>query len=251
MLLPRQQDIIHKIWLLRLLTDIADDKFLSAKMAFKGGTCAAMRGYLNRFSVDLDFDFLGVTEELPSVSASLEKIFKKRGLTIKDQSKKAPQYFLKYPTKDPDQRNSLNIDVNFPTPKSNQYEKILLPEIDRVMISQTKETMMANKLLAIMDRYERHQKVAGRDIYDTYHFFLQGFSYDPSVIREDFKGSLKEFFTKLISFIEVHISQLVIDQDLNFLLPNEDFQRIRKTLKAETLMLLRIELGRRQFEIMV
>ncbi|HIP71371.1 MAG TPA: hypothetical protein EYH05_08260, partial [Anaerolineae bacterium] len=46
----------HRIQLTRLLTEILDDPYLAASLYFKGGTCAAMLGYLDRFSVDLDFD---------------------------------------------------------------------------------------------------------------------------------------------------------------------------------------------------
>ena len=58
MLIPRREDAIHKAWLLRLLTAICEQPTLSQNLGFKGGTCAAMRGFLNRFSIDLDFDLL-------------------------------------------------------------------------------------------------------------------------------------------------------------------------------------------------
>ena len=54
----RPEDIIHKSYLNRLLMEIIDRPVLSHNLAFKGGTCAAMLGYLDRFSVDLDFDVL-------------------------------------------------------------------------------------------------------------------------------------------------------------------------------------------------
>lgn len=54
----RPEDIIHKSYLNRLLIEIIDRPVLSQNLAFKGGTSAAMRGYLDRFSIDLDFDVL-------------------------------------------------------------------------------------------------------------------------------------------------------------------------------------------------
>lgn len=40
----------------RLLIEIVDQPVLAHNLVFKGGTCAGMLGYLDRFSVDLDFD---------------------------------------------------------------------------------------------------------------------------------------------------------------------------------------------------
>ena len=95
MFLPNKKDAIHKAWLYRVLRKIADDNFLVSVLYFKGGTCAAMRGFLDRFSVDLDFDFVGEKNQIPKVKKHLEKIFIDLDLKIKDQSGKAFQYFLK------------------------------------------------------------------------------------------------------------------------------------------------------------
>ena len=58
MLNLRPEDILHKSQLNRLLIEIIDQPTLSQNLAFKGGSCASMLGYLDRFSVDLDFDVL-------------------------------------------------------------------------------------------------------------------------------------------------------------------------------------------------
>lgn len=244
MLLPRKQDAIHKGWLLRLLTAIYEDHFLAESLGFKGGTCAAMRGFLNRFSVDLDFDILTSSKEIPDIHRVLEKKFSKLGLVIDDQSRTIPQYFLKYPTHSHNQRNTLKLDATFPVPNANQYEKIRLTDIDRIVQCQTLETMVANKLVALMERFEKTGKIAARDVYDVHQFFLRGYSYRPEVILERENGSLTDFFEKLIRFVEQHVTAMLIDQDLNTLLPPSEFQAIRKTLKQETLMLLRDELER-------
>ncbi|GAH55541.1 unnamed protein product, partial [marine sediment metagenome] len=49
---------------------------------------------------------------------------------------------------------------------------------------------------------------------------------------------------ELIDFINTHITQTVIDQDLNVLLPPAVFKIIRKSLKSETILLLKDELKR-------
>ena len=106
------------------------------------------------------------------------------------------------------------------------------------MNSQTIETMFANKLVAVKDRYDLHQTIAGRDIYDIHHFFVYGYTYHAPVIKERTGLEPKDYFGKLISFINEHITKTIINEDLNSLLPVNKFQQIRKILLPETLSLL-------------
>ncbi|MCD6398135.1 MAG: nucleotidyl transferase AbiEii/AbiGii toxin family protein [Spirochaetaceae bacterium] len=172
MILPDRKDAIHKAWLYRLLAAICDDTMLASVLFFKGGTCAAMLGRLDRFSVDLDFDYTGSIDELKTTGIRMEKIFDNLGLTIKTQSARVPQYILKYPNNRLNERNTLKIDVVMPPPSSNKYEKVRIDEIDRILTCQTTGSMFANKLVAPIDRYEKSGGIAGRDIYDINHFFL-------------------------------------------------------------------------------
>jgi len=243
MILPSSKEAIHKAWLYRLLSAIYDNQILANSLYFKGGTCAAMLGFLDRFSVDLDFDYIGKNEGLKNTRKELESVFAKSDLSIKDKSSKVPQYFLKY-NSNQDRRNTIKIDVTFPPPKANIYEAYKFNEIDRIITCQTVETMFANKLVALIDRFERNGSIAGRDLYDIHHFFMQGFRYNEKVIIERRKNSLSFFFQELISFVEEKINQNVINQDLNFLLSPDKFQKIRKILKQETLMFLNNELKR-------
>lgn len=240
MILPNKKDAIHRAWLYRLLSAIYDNQFLAVNLYFKGGTLWAMRGFLDRFSVDLDFDFIGNDKSVVKVRKELEKIFKELGLEIKDQSKVIPQYFLRYPNKEKE-RNTVKIEVATFKIKANKYEQVRLVDIDRIATCQTIETMFANKLVAIIDRFEQHNTIAGRDLYDIHHFFMAGFKYDKDVIKERRGIDAKEFLGELISFIEKNITNTVIDQDLNILLSPEKFKQIRKVLKKETLMFLKNE----------
>jgi len=246
MLIPRREDAIHKAWLLRLLTAICERPKLSQNLGFKGGTCAAMRGFLDRFSIDLDFDLLANKKEIPSIRKALENVFTDLDLTIKDKSSKVPQYFVRYPSKDMQRRNTIKIDILFPPPKANKYEMVRLPELDRVVKCQTLETMVANKLVALIERYERTGKIAGRDVFDVHHFLLNGYSYSKEIILELRKVSISDFFNRLIEFVEKHVNNTLIDQDLNHLLPDKEFHAIRKILKPEILRLLKEELKREE-----
>ncbi len=244
MFLPNPKDALHKAELYRLLSAISDDVFLNQNLMFKGGTCASMQGYLNRFSVDLDFDLLD-KNLFKSISQHLEKIFEKLELQIKAKSVVIPQYFLKYRAPE-GSRNTIKIDMTFPAPKSNQYEPIRFRDIDRIIHCQTLATMVSNKLVATLDRWKKHHFIAGRDIYDIHYFLLNGYVYLPEIIEERTNKKTVAYFKELIKFIEKHFNQKIIDQDLNMLLEPASFQRIRKTLKHEVLIFLRDELLRKK-----
>ena len=169
MLLPNKKDAIHKAWLYRILEAVADNLYLASVLHFKGGTCASMLGWLDRFSVDLDFDYAGNEKDIKKTRRTLEDLFAEFGLSIKDKSKNGIQYFLKYDNAG-SERKILKIDASFPLFQASKYAPARFLEIDRILICQTKETMFAHKLAAIMDRFKKTGNIAGRDIYDTHHF---------------------------------------------------------------------------------
>ena len=135
----------------------------------------------------------------------------------------------------------MKLDVATFRVKANKYEPVRLVDIDRIVYCQTKETMFANKLVATMERFDNNGTLAGRDIYDIHYFFMQGFAYDEDVIAERRKTDSQAYIRELTLFLEKHLTQTIIDQDINTLLPPEKFRRIRKILKQEVLMFLKNE----------
>ncbi len=245
MLIPKTQDTIHKARLYRLLMALADDPTLMSVLRFKGGTCAAMAGWLDRFSVDLDFDYVGAVE--PAVVEALRQqvitIAHAQGLAVKDYSQRGLQWFFKYEAA-LGTRNTLKVEAQFPPPATNQYAPLYLPDIDRTLLCQTKETMFSNKLVAVLDRWERHASIAARDLFDIYQFFLQGFSYDTSIIEERRGANTVDYFKQLIAFIDKHVTPTVIAEDLNPLLTDAVFQTLRPILKTQILFFLRAEVAK-------
>ena len=63
-------------------------------------------------------------------------------------------------------------------------------------------------------------------------------------IKERTEQSLAQFFGKSITFIETHVTDTILTQDLSTLLAYEKFTKIRKVLKLETLMFLKDEVRR-------
>ncbi|MCX7881212.1 MAG: nucleotidyl transferase AbiEii/AbiGii toxin family protein [Patescibacteria group bacterium] len=236
MLLPKKEDTYHKIQLIRLLTEILDSE-ISKDIYFKGGTAATMLGFLDRFSLDLDFD-LSIGADKKKIDKVLRMIFQKLDFKIEKKAGKTLFYVLKYPSK-PGLRNSLKLSIVDKALKSNQYDSFYLPDVDRFAICQTKETMFAHKLVAATDRYKKYQTIAGRDLYDIHYFFLQGYEFNSNVIIERTGKKPKEYLKELADFIEKKVNDKIINEDLSFLLPYERFKTIRKVLKREVVMMLR------------
>jgi len=101
--------------------------------------------------------------------------------------------------------------------------------------------MFANKLVALMDRYKKTKTIAGRDLYDIHHFFINRYEYEDKIIKERTGKKTADYLRDLIKFIDKKINNKTIDEDLNFLLPINLFKKIRPILKSETMMLLKQE----------
>jgi predicted nucleotidyltransferase component of viral defense system len=241
MILPKREDAYHKAQLFRLLAKILDSS-IAKNIYFKGGSAAAMLGFLDRFSVDLDFD-LKPKADKKEIDKNLRKIFQELDLKISQKSNKSLFYLLKYSAKS-SSRNTIKLSLIDTALKSNIYSSFYLAEIDRFAFCQTKETMFANKLVAVTDRYKKYRMIAGRDIYDVHNFFLSGFHYNKAIIKERTNKQPDNYFRDLIKFIDNKVTDKIISEDLSFLLTYEKFQLIRKVLKRETLMFLRDEIKR-------
>ena len=241
MLPANKENALHKSIMMRVLINMLDDAFLSKNLYFKGGTCASMLGYLDRFSVDLDFDIKS-KDDKETVRKKLEALFDNLQLKVDNKSENAIQYYLKYDAQEKS-RNTLKIDAVDSPCLNNKYEKIILPEINRYAICQTKETLFTNKLVALVDRYEKNKSIAGRDLYDIHSFLQQGFEYNEKLIKERRGINANDYLKYLVVFIEKSITDTIINQDLNFLLDYKKFNAIRKTLKQETITMLKARIA--------
>jgi predicted nucleotidyltransferase component of viral defense system len=236
----RPEDILHKSYMNRILIEIIDNPRLSQYLAFKGGTCAAMLGFLDRFSVDLDFDLLDKTQ-VAALREEFHTTFNQFGVTVAKEYDTVLFFQVKYPNENQSKRSTLKVSAHDIPVAANDYTVQYFKEIDRLMKSQTIETMFANKLVALTDRYAKHTTIAGRDLYDIHHYFVQGYKYKGAVIQERTGLHPKDYFASLISFVHKHITQTVINEDLNTLLPNDCFQQIRRILLPEIVHFLENE----------
>ena len=101
----------HQLIMGQVLKDIYTDVSISPLLGFKGDTCTYFFYNLPRFSVDLDFDLLEVTEENQKmVFEKIVAILSKYG-TIKDQYIKRFTVFALLSYGDEDHNDKVEINV--------------------------------------------------------------------------------------------------------------------------------------------
>jgi predicted nucleotidyltransferase component of viral defense system len=116
----RPEDILHKSHLHRLLMEIVDQPPMAQSLALKGGTCAAMLGYLDRFSVDLDFDVLTGADE-DQLRRIFHQVFDRLGYRVTLEIEKVLFFQLHYPSR-PGQRSTLRVSAGNIRIDGNQYK---------------------------------------------------------------------------------------------------------------------------------
>jgi hypothetical protein len=238
-ILPDPKDALHKAMLYRLLIALLDSKDIAPSVRFKGGTCAAMLGWLDRFSLDLDFDLTPEADK-QQLDMSITRLFDTFGFMVAQKAKKELYYILKYQAP-PGMRNTLKLSIVDCPVKANVYRPQYLSDIGRYATCQTVETMFANKLVAVTDRFQKYHTIAGRDVYDIHHFFIQGYGFNQKVISERTGKPPNVYLRSLIPFIKEKVTEKIITEDLSYLLTPAQFQSVRHTLKTEVIVFLRDE----------
>jgi len=212
---------LHQRILNSLLIEIL--KGLDEKIAFKGGTCAALFYNLNRFSFDLDFDILEdlTSEEIDMVREALAK----HG-TIRDFYEKRYSIFflLDYGKYYP----NIKIEFNKRVWENNNYKMIWFLGIRMKIVDEA--TIFTNKLVALTTRRE----TVGRDLFDAYYFLKQRFPINENLIRERTDKSLKDYLQFLISFIKKNYTERNILQGLGEVLNPQQKEWAKKNLIPET-----------------
>jgi predicted nucleotidyltransferase component of viral defense system len=242
MFVPSNREIKHKNQLYILLKEILKDPLLSQTLMFKGGTYASLRGVLDRFSIDLDFDLPDKSKK-EEIRKRCYEIFKKLDFEIKDESRRHLQFFLKY--KAPEgERNTLKLEINDDVSKYNEYEKVLLEQVNMYCNGHTLDTMFANKLIACKARYDKNGKIAGRDFYDIYKFFLQGLSINEKVIEERSGMEYVKYLKSLTAFIKKNLTKTLLNQDLNPLVKQRDLDKLIPHINDDMISFLEDEILR-------
>jgi len=218
----------HKFYMVQILRDIFSDAELKNLLGFKGGTALMFFYELPRFSVDLDFNLLDISQE-SLVFERIKYIALKYG-KLEDAAIKrfGPVVVLNYAS---GERN-LKIEVSnrqYSTP--NHYElKNLLGVPVRVLCI---EDMFAHKLCAMLDRAE----TTNRDIFDVWFFLKRGTASNAALVEERMGVPLKEYVTQCYERLQT-ISDKNIHVGLGELIDNKLRRFVHTELRSTTIVML-------------
>jgi len=184
----------HKIHLSNILLRVYKDSLLSSSLAFKGGTAAMMFYQLPRFSVDLDFDLVGIAD--PTKVAKRVNRLVADTFEVVDQSAKYHTLFwlLSYGSG----LSKIKLEINMRDVSLNTYE--MKPYYGVNVKVMGRADMVAHKLVTILER----KKLANRDLFDA-HYFLSGEEADQintRIIEQRTGMTASEFFERLIFYIK-------------------------------------------------
>lgn len=224
----------HKTHLINILTILYKDTAAATRLGFKGGSAAMLFYKLPRFSVDLDFDFMGKVnkKEAGDMVEHLRKLLAKQYRIVDFRAKYHTLFLLvsyeKY-------QHRIKIEIN--TRKApNEYRPVNYYGVAIPVLSL--EDMMAHKLIALMDR----KVTANRDLFDA-HFFLSSphkteINYRIIKARTGLKPA--EFFEKLLRFVTGYKPKSILD-GLGELLDEKQKNWARAKLMPELTNLIRMQ----------
>jgi len=218
----------HKYYLIRILKDIYSDKLLASALGFKGGSAHMLFYNLPRFSVDLDFNLL-YRSESDAVFNKVRNIVLKYG-KIKDEAQK--HYGLLLVLNYGSDNRNLKVEISN-REYNDRYQNLNYLGIS-VKVMHI-EDMFAHKLCALTDR----QTVAGRDVYDIYHFLNDNVRMNHEIIRKRTKMSPEAYIDYCIKTIK-SIKKTSMLHGLGELIDIQTKTFVKEELKEETISLLNI-----------
>jgi predicted nucleotidyltransferase component of viral defense system len=224
----------HQLIMGNILKDIYTDITISPLLGFKGGTCAYFFYKLPRFSVDLDFDLLIVSDENQSlVLEKIVAILSKYG-QIKDQCIKRFTVFALLSYGDDD--HNIKIEINVRKLVKNIKDHYEIKDYLGIsMFIAKKDYLFASKLSALTLRNE----AAMRDIFDINYFAKSNWDINTEVIKERTGKTIKEYLADCVTFIEkVEDKQML--QGLGELIDSEKEKAwVRTHLKTDSIFMLK------------
>jgi predicted nucleotidyltransferase component of viral defense system len=223
----------HQLLMGRILKDIYSDTSISPLLGFKGGTCAYFFYNLPRFSVDLNFDFLGSTEtEQKIIFDKILNILKQYG-EVKDSYLKRFTIFALLSYGDTDHNIKIEINIREKAININDYYE-LKEYLGISMLAAKKDYLFAGKLAALTLRKE----LATRDIYDIYYFAKNNWDISTEALMAITGKSVKEQLSDCLAVIEkIKPSQTLAG--LGELISEKEKNWVKNSLCAETIFLLK------------
>ena len=179
--------------LAHLLGEIGANRWLSERLALKGGTCINLfHADLPRLSVDMDLNYVGgvarevMVEERPFVERAVMDLVREHGYVPEDIRRSYAGWTVRFVYESVrDSRASVKADINFLN-RVPLYGVVNLPLPGILDLGDawtpclTVEDVYGGKLKALAVRGEP------RDVYDVALLFSGGFDHDPERLRKAF-----------------------------------------------------------------
>lgn len=224
----RQQ---HEYFLKKILLDIFNEPRLNSQLVFKGGTCLYLFYDLERFSVDLDFNFIG---DGKFSAAILTQILEKY-LILEENSFREGHFGWLWEGSYQKGYRRLQVDIN----KRQYPDHFETRQLYGLSIQTLDESsLFAHKLCAVLDR--THFK--NRDLFDVHFMLDHSFEINEDIIELRTGLDLKQYLRKIEAYVENEVDGNKILQGLGELLTDKKKNWVKAKLIDELLIQLRLKI---------
>lgn len=217
----------HKFILMSILLDISKNKILKKSLVFKWGTALFLLYWLDRFSTDLDFDYIWDTSH-EDILREVETILGWYG-KVKDMYIKRHTIFALLSYGDIDHNIKIEISTRWIS-GSYSLQSFLWIQLNILDIG----SLWANKFIALQNRTQ----IANRDIYDIHFILTNNFDINADIIRERSQISYKEYIQSMIDFLQKLPNNYNILDGLWVTLNEKQKHFVKHKLIWETIFLL-------------
>jgi predicted nucleotidyltransferase component of viral defense system len=215
----------HEKYMRIILKSVFSDE-IGQFLAFKGGTLAYFCFGLDRFSTDIDLDLVDSSKE-QLILEKMRELLPLHG-EIKNETlgKLLHRRMFRY-----DERSmNIKVELNKRSLTHNDYEIQMIENTS--MRCMTRESSIANKLLALSERFYN------RDLYDVHYFFKHNFPFKEELIQDRSGISTKTLIQNLITELPKHFTANSVLAGLGDVLTDKQKARVKPHLLDETIALL-------------
>lgn len=216
--------------MIKILKGIYSDVSLGPLLGFKGGTAAMLFYDLPRLSVDLDFNLLD-EEKKDLVFSKVSGIVKK---FAEVREKKDKFYTLFWLLSYQKGQSQLKVEISKRSFGSSYEVKDYLGVS---MLVMKKEDMLANKLIALLERRE----LANRDIFDIWFMLNNNWEVNWKAVKDRIKIEPKQYLQKCITFLEKNPPKSILS-GMGELLEPKMKAWVKENLIKDTVFLLKLKL---------